>query len=936
MNLVSITKRSGEVVPYNKQKIFNAIKGANSCSVEQMSDRDIESVTNSVEDIISKENNIGVEKIQDVVEDQLMKYGFYEVAKKYIVYRQHHMMKRSAKKDLMKTFNNILFSDSISSDDKRENANINTDGSMGIMLKIGCEASKQFVDNVLPEKFVKMDNEDWAHIHDKDFSMICFNCCQIDLLKVFHGGFGTGHGFLREPNSIRSYGALACIVIQSDQNDCFGGQSINAFDYAMAEGVRKSFIKAIIKQSVIASIYLVGTRMLDYRNMKNFVQFMKEKFDFDNILYDEERKGSRILYSERYKTTSETLNNVFWTYSDITDDKFHELRNAIPQIYMLACKDVEEETHQSMEAVIHNFNTLHSRCGAQVPFSSINFGTDTSPEGRLVIKEILNSIYEGLGNGETSIFPISVFKLRKGVNFEEGEPNYDLFLQACKVSAKRLFPNFLNVSSSFNAPYLGELGDYNKEVATMGCADGDEIVAYELDGEFYCEGIKRLWERIYHHGSKIRKLGTSSYMIPQNLKIWDGENGFVRVKTVVQNPDFGNWERVTFTDGRSILVTSDHPLYTENRGRVHVSELKIGDSIKTYYNLPIPTKMNVISSTTTPELINVKEIEHLGKLGKPSFDVETVTDKFTLSFINSGNCRTRVMSNVNGPEESGGRGNFSFTTINLPKLALEARKISKENNTDVIEEFYKLYDKYIDMSHDYICYRLQIIADKHVYNFPFLMGQGVWMDSEKLNPNDTIRDVLKHASYSLGFCGLAECLVALIGKHHGESEEAQKLGLEIVGHLRKRCDEFTEAEHMNWTCFSTPAESTAGKFLRACRRDYGIIKGITDREYFTNSFHCPVYYKISALNKIKLEAPYHALCNAGAISYIEMDGDPSKNVDAFVSIIKAMRDSDMGYYSINHPVDRDPVCGFTGIIENECPHCHRREDGNYKVRIKKL
>ena len=351
MNLVSITKRSGEVVPYNKQKIFNAIKGANSCSVEQMSDRDIESVTNSVEDIISKENNIGVEKIQDVVEDQLMKYGFYEVAKKYIVYRQHHMMKRSAKKDLMKTFNNILFSDSISSDDKRENANINTDGSMGIMLKIGCEASKQFVDNVLPEKFVKMDNEDWAHIHDKDFSMICFNCCQIDLLKIFHGGFGTGHGFLREPNSIRSYGALACIVIQSDQNDCFGCQSINAFDYAMAEGVRKSFIKAIIKQSVIASIYLVGTRMLDYRNMKNFVQFMKEKFDFDNILYDEERKGSRILYSERYKTTSETLNNAFWTYSDITDDKFHELRNAIPQIYMLACKDVEEETHQSMEAV---------------------------------------------------------------------------------------------------------------------------------------------------------------------------------------------------------------------------------------------------------------------------------------------------------------------------------------------------------------------------------------------------------------------------------------------------------------------------------------------------------------------------------------------------------------------------------------------------------
>lgn len=296
-------------------------------------------------------------------------------------------------------------------------------------------------------------------------------------------------------------------------------------------------------------------------------------------------------------------------------------------------------------------------------------------------------------------------------------------------------------------------------------------------------------------------------------------------------------------------------------------------------------------------------------------------------------CRTRVIGNVNGPEESGSRGNFSFVTINLPKLALEANRLDKEHR---IEKFYELFDKYIKISHDYLLYRLQIIADKHVYNFPFLMGQGVWMGSENLKPTDTIRDVLKHASYSIGFCGLAECLVALIGKHHGEDPEAQKLGLEIISYLRKRTDEYTKLEHMNWSTFSTPAESTASSFQSANRKEYGIIKGVTDRIYCTNSFHLPVYFKVNAFDKIAIEAPYHALCNAGHISFIEMDGDPTKNLEAFETLVRAMHDADMGYYSINHACDRDPVCGYTGIIENECPHCHRREDGNYNDIIKAL
>lgn len=376
----------------------------------------------------------------------------------------------------------------------------------------------------------------------------------------------------------------------------------------------------------------------------------------------------------------------------------------------------------------------------------------------MATREVLNAIWSGLGNGETPIFPISVFQLKAGVNYNPADKNYDLFQQACKTSAKRLFPNFVNIDAPYNLKYY-KPGDYNSTVATMGC-------------------------------------------------------------------------------------------------------------------------------------------------------------------------RTRVMSNVNGPEESGSRGNFSFTTINLPKLALEAK--------GDMEKFWSLYDNYIRISHDYLLERLHVIEQKHVYNYPFLMGQGIWMGSDQLKTGDSIKDVLKHASYSVGFCGLAECLKALIGKHHGESEEAQQLGLKIVGHLRSVLDDYSAKEHMNWTCFATPAESTAGQFQRSNQKIYGIVPGVTDRDYMTNSSHVPVYYPIKAIDKIRIEAPYHALENAGHIAYIEMDGDPTKNVKAFEQVVRAMHDADMGYFSINHPVDRDPVCGYTGIIENECPHCHRQEVTKGHLVVKRM
>ena len=740
MNLKTVTKRSGFTVDYDQRKIYNAIAGANQDSAEQMSDADIQAVTLQVEKNLSERENVTVEEIQDVVEHEIMKHGFFDIAKKYIRYRQRHEERRNAQKHLMECYRDIFFADAVDSDLKRDNANINTDASMGIMLKLGAEGAKHFVDNyVLPEAYAAADQHNYIHIHDKDFSLITFNCCQIDLLKLFHGGFSTGHGFLREPNSIRAYASLACIAIQSNQNDMFGGQSINCFDYAMAEGVRKSFHKAVADEAFKAMVYRFGSE--DFADRKEFHKKFNPFLDMDACNFTEKKEDPH--HEKGVAAIRAALEKLLDTLGKSVEDAQKDAEH----IYNLACQDVAEETHQAMEALIHNFNTLHSRAGAQVPFSSINYGMDTSPEGRLVTKEVLNAIMAGLGNGETPIFPISVFQLKDGVNYNPGDANYDLFIRACEVSAKRLFPNFVNLDAPYNLPYY-KPGDYNSYVATMGC-------------------------------------------------------------------------------------------------------------------------------------------------------------------------RTRVMSNVNGPEESGSRGNFSFVTINLPKLALEAK--------GDLEGFWKLFDKYIALSHDYLLFRLQTIAEKHVYNYPFLMGQGVWMDSDKLKPTDKIREVLKHASYSIGFCGLAECLVALVGKHHGESPEAQELGLKIVGHLREMLDDYTKKEHMNWTCFGTPAESTAGQFQKANRKDFGIVPGVTDRDYMTNSSHVPVYYPIKAIDKIRIEAPYHALENAGHIAYVEMDGDPSQNIQAFEAIVRAMHDHGMGYFSINHPVDRDPVCGYTGIIANECPHCHRKE-----------
>lgn len=743
--IIKIKKRDGREVPFNIEKISNAIYKA----AQAAGGQDYNISLNLAEEVVQLIDEKfagtipGVEDIQDAVEKVLIESGHAKTAKMYILYRADRSRVREMNTRLMKVYSDLTFKDAKDIDLKRENANIDGDTAMGTMLKYGSEGAKQFYDLfVLNPEHSNAHKTGVFHIHDLDFLTLTTTCCQIDIVKLFKGGFSTGHGFLREPQDIASYASLACIAIQSNQNDQHGGQSIPNFDYGMAIGVRKTYLKSY-RQHIKRSIELLLDDVDLNENIDNIFSILKEEYNLIPTLENS---------NEYVKKEGEYLLEI------LNDESLVEKVQSFAK--KKAYLDTDKKTYQAMEALIHNLNTMHSRAGAQIPFSSINYGTDTSQEGRMVIRNLLLSAERGLGNGETPIFPIHIFKVKEGINYNFGDKNYDLFKLACRVSAKRLFPNFSFIDAPFNLQYYKE-GHPETEVAYMGC-------------------------------------------------------------------------------------------------------------------------------------------------------------------------RTRVIGNVydKTKEIVNGRGNLSFTTVNLPRIGLE--------NKGDIKGFYKQLDETIDLVISQLLERFEIQASKRVFNFPFLMGQGIWLDSDKLNTNDEIREVLKHGSLSMGFIGLAECLKALIGKHHGESETAQKLGLEIIGHMRKRMDEVSEQYKMNFTLLATPAEGTAGRFVKMDREIFGSIPDVTDRDYYTNSFHIPVYFNIKAIDKIRLEAPYHELTNAGHITYVELDGDPTMNLDAFEKIVRAMKENGVGYGSINHPVDRDPVCGYTGIIGNTCPKCGR-EEGDIKFeRIRRI
>lgn len=747
MIITGIRKRDGRESPFAMEKIGEAIRRAFNATHEAP---EVQPMKLAVQVVLKlEEEGAGsvphVEEIQDAVEHVLMKEGYTRTAKAYILYREERTQLRERSTRLMKTYENITFTEASESDIKRENANIDGNTSMGMMLKYGSEGAKQFNELfVLNPEHAAAHRKGDIHIHDLDFLTLTTTCCQIDIEALFKGGFGTGHGKVREPNDIRSYAALACIAIQSNQNDQHGGQSIPNFDYGLAEGVAKTYAR-------------------HYRT--NLLKVLEWRLGLKGDAKDKLAAHLESLHSgelrpslNRKPEDREREHRVLSAY--ILDAE--ALKDAQRTAEEAALQETEMSTSQAMEALIHNLNTMHSRAGAQIPFSSINYGTDTSPEGRMVVRNILLATEKGLGNGETPIFPIQIFRVKEGINYNAGDPNYDLFRLACRVSAKRLFPNFSFQDAPFNLQYYRP-GQPETEIAYMGC-------------------------------------------------------------------------------------------------------------------------------------------------------------------------RTRVIGNVHDTsrEITFGRGNLSFTTLNLPRIAMRHRGDT--------HGFYKELDAKIDLIMEQLLERFEIQARKKVKNFPFLMGQGVWIDSKNLSPESEIREVIKHGSLSVGFIGLAECLVALTGSHHGESEESRKLGLDIIRHMRARMDEAAERTSLNFSLLATPAEGTAGRFVKMDRELFGEVEGITDREYYTNSFHVPVYHKLTAFEKIRIEAPYHELTNAGHITYVELDGAPSQNLAAFEKIVRAMKESGVGYGSINHPVDRDPVCGYTGIIGDTCPSCGRseEEDGMPFERIRRI
>ena len=724
--ITTITKRDGRTVHFDINKIAGAIEKAFEATIGKKDYTACLALAQEVSDSFEEKHIAApsVEQIQDTVERILIEHGHVRTAKAYILYRAERTRARNMNDRLMKTFEDITYKDATDSDIKRENANIDGNTAMGSMLKYGSEGAKHFYESyVLNPAHSEAHRNGDIHIHDLDFYTLTTTCCQIDLLKLFHNGFSTGHGVLREPNDIASYASLACIAIQSNQNDQHGGQSIGNFDYGLAPGVAKTYKKRYHSNL---------TSLIEVMDCQAHAEKTKEIFQ----TLTAEQLIPTLDGSQAYTDREKALLSEAGVPEEILD-----------KIQAFSAKKAAEETdkatYQAMEALLHNLNTMHSRAGAQTPFSSINYGMDTSTEGRMIIRNMLLVTEAGLGNGETAIFPIQIFRVKEGVNFNPGEPNYDLFKLACRVSAKRLFPNFSFQDAPYNLKYYKE-GHPETEIAYMGC-------------------------------------------------------------------------------------------------------------------------------------------------------------------------RTRVIGNVNDPEReiTLGRGNLSFTSINLPRIAILANKN--------IDWFFSELDRKIDLVADQLMERFEIQAKKKVHNYPF-------------------REVLKHGTLSVGFIGLAEALKALLGVHHGESEVAQNLGLDIVGHMRKRMDDLSEKTHMNFTLLATPAEGLSGRFVRMDQERFGSIEGVTDREYYTNSFHVPVYYPISAYKKIQLEAPYHALTNAGHITYIELDGDPSTNLDAFEKVIRYMKSQGIGYGSINHPIDRDPVCGYNGIIGDTCPKCGRSEtDGEYGFqRIRRI
>ena len=692
-----VIKRDGSVVDYQVEKVRKALESAFSSTNAHPADSVIELIVDEVNKLFEESNKVHVEQIQDTIEYQLMGLGWFDTAKAFILYRDKHATMRETK--TRKLFESIVNVEK--NDVTRDNANMNADTPAGMMMKFSAETTKPFVDKyILSNEVKKAVDNNYIHIHDKDYYLTkSFTCLQHPLDRIFECGFRIGHGEARAPKRIETAAMLAVISLESIQNEMHGGQAIPAFDFYMAPYVRTTFIEEV----------------------KKLEEFTKKNYSH--------------LYNAEIKDFVEMDMGGF------IGENAHIIRTAV--------NNTVKRVHQAMESFIHNCNTIHSRGGNQVTFSSINYGTDTSAEGRCVIRELLKSTYNGVGNGCTAIFPIQIMKVKSGVNLNPGDPNYDLYKQSWKVSARRFFPNYLNLDTSFNKDYAWNEKDpkrYEHEVATMGC-------------------------------------------------------------------------------------------------------------------------------------------------------------------------RTRVYENINGAKTSIGRGNLSFTTINLVKLALE--------NKNDIPGFINAVRNYTNLCGKQLFERYNFQKTALKKQFPLLMSS-MWNGSEGLNFDDSVESVINQGTLGIGFIGLAEAMIVLTGKHHGESNDAQELGLQTITNINQVVQEWKQKTNLNYAVLATPAEGLSGKFTLKDRKQFGIIIGVTDKDYYTNSNHIPVYYKCKPSHKAAIEGPYHRLTTGGHIFYVECDADITKNPEIIDNVVRIGIKNDCGYISINHFQTRCPKCNFEANDKNvkECPYCH--------------
>ena len=1066
---MQIKKRDGRIVSFDKSYIENAIQKAcdevkeNACPINEI----VEKVTSKCHD------GIDVEAIQDYVEQELITAGAAKVAKAYILYRNKRNIARNSN-------SNQVISDIIAAkknDVTRENANMNADSPAGMMMKIASERSREYVDEfLLTEEARNAVAHNLLHIHDKDYyPSKSLTCCQSPIDKLLKNGFLAGHGESRPAKRIETAAILACISLQTTQNEQHGGQAIPAFDYYMAPYVRKTYIEEIKK--------IEGFTGNDY----------KELYDIDIKDY------------------------LFLSVDEL---------NGIERVKQTAINNTVDRTHQAMESFVHNMNTIHSRGGNQVVFSSVNYGTDTSAEGRCVIRELLKTTYRGVGNGSTAIFPIQIWKMKNGINKHPGEPNYDLFEFACKVTAKRFFPNFLNLDAPFNKSDKWKVDDperYKYEVATMGCVDGEEVITWKTDSKIFVTSFREFWNycskkyEVQESATEGAKEG--EFINLEGIQIQDAD-GFVDCLRVIKNPDLSDWVLVTLSNGRQLMVTSNHPWsicttsgekivetkdlhlddivtasivqpteerkcqydadmawlkgfilcdgcydgqmmstiglgetdicdkyckvfseqvgsktfvreqhrgakgdylelknYTYGEGRISKFKqsllLEFRGLRKAERNIPTwvfnaPSEIRAaflagmmdadgyinaqrdrakcqIGSTNkklalqtmllaqslgapskvytnhykyedksciryrvefdafesiAKHMVSNKKKDHIGEYLEPicfdscrvtkiesigfrdecSFDVTTSSEHFIVSGIRSHNCRTRVFEDRFDESTSIGRGNLSFSTINLPGLALSV--MSEPDQEKRIEAFFDKLKNMVGVTGRQLYDRYQFQCTAMAKQFPLLMS-GMWVGSENLKPEDEVRSVLKHGTLGIGFIGLAECLIALIGKHHGESEEAQQLGLRIITFMRDEAKKLSDHYDLNYSILATPAEGLSGKFTKKDKKKYGVVKGVTDKDYYTNSNHVPVYYHCSAAHKAKIEAPYHDLTRGGHIFYVELDGDATHNVEAIIDIVKLMDKYNIGYGSVNHNRNRCLDCGYEDSSKGLeiCPCC---------------